>query len=118
VELGSIEVDMSRTGVVVLMLVGEHDLANAEQLRTTLAEKAATNPTAIVDLSRADFIDSQILNVLVSARKDAERQSQELAVVCPRGSPIHHVLEVTGLDEALGCHPDLESALSTAGRED
>ena len=72
----------------------------------------------VVDLSPATFIDSQILNVLVTADNDADRAGHRLAVVCPESSNIRHVLEVSGLDHVLACHPDLASALGALRQGD
>jgi anti-anti-sigma factor len=115
VDLGSIEVT-SRNGVRVVALLGEHDLADAEDVRAALSP--ASSSALVVDLSPATFIDSQILNVLVTADNDAERAGHRLAVVCPEGSNIRHVLEVTGLAQVLACHPDLASALGALGQGD
>ena len=56
-----------RYGVWVLTLHGEHDVSTEPSLAEELERVAAAGGPVVVDLSDAQFIDSSILRVLVSA---------------------------------------------------
>jgi anti-sigma B factor antagonist len=64
----------------------------------------------IVDLSKASFIDSTTLGVLVGARKRLRAHGGALAVVCPDPDQLG-LFEMTGLDRVFSIHPDRDSAL-------
>jgi anti-sigma B factor antagonist len=57
-----------RNGAAIIHLVGELDLYNAPDLRTSLLELCAEQPERlVVDLGEVDFVDSTALGVLVEA---------------------------------------------------
>lgn len=57
-----------RNGGVVIHLVGELDLNNAPELRTTSLELCSEQPERlVVDLGDVDFVDSTALGVLIEA---------------------------------------------------
>ncbi|WP_221329223.1 STAS domain-containing protein [Actinoplanes sp. L3-i22] len=61
------------TGMCLIRLVGDVDLAVAARLRATLAAAVAEQPWIIVDLSRVGAIDSVALGVLAAAGQAARR---------------------------------------------
>jgi anti-sigma B factor antagonist len=98
-------------GAVVIHLVGELDLYNAPEVRSTLLELCAEEPgRLVVDLAEVDFVDSTALGVLIEARsKLANRQTFLLAAP---GRETHRALTISGLDRHLAVHDTVESALA------
>jgi anti-sigma B factor antagonist len=96
-------------GTVVVSLVGELDLYNADEVREALAGAADEQPERlVVDLSGVAFIDSTALGVLIEARtKLANRRAFLLAA--PR-IETRRALEVSGLDRHFGIHDTVDAA--------
>ena len=97
---------------VVLSLVGELDLYNAEQVRAALLESLAEEPTLlVVDLEQVSFIDSTALGVLIEARsRMADRSGFRLA---EPGLETRRALEVSGLDRHFSVHETVAGALAS-----
>ena len=98
-------------GAVVVSLVGELDLYNANVVRDRLAAAAGDgSERLVVDLSGVTFIDSTGLGVLVEARSRLANRSGFL-VVAP-GMEARRALEISGLDRHFGVHETLDAALA------
>jgi anti-sigma B factor antagonist len=102
-----------RDGAVVVSLVGELDLYNAEEVRAALLDACAGEPRAlVVDLEAVRFIDSTALGVLIEARsRMADRSSFRLAAP---GLETRRALEVSGLDRHFLVHDTVAEALEAA----
>ena len=100
-----------RGDAVVVRLVGELDLYNADLVREALLEAAGPNPDRlIVDLSDVVFMDSTILGVLIESRsKLANRRA--FLLVAP-GVETRRALEISGLDKHFAVHAALDEALA------
>ena len=111
-----IEVEPLEDAASVVSLFGEHDIQTAPELRRRLQEAGVRGPV-IVDLERAEFIDSSILGVLVNAARDAAASSRGFSLCVPEGTAasVRRVLEVTGIDGALPVATSRERALELAG---
>ena len=95
----------------VVGVEGEVDLYSAPQLkRHVISAIDGGKSHIIVDLSKASFIDSTTLGVLVGARKRLRAHGGALAVVCPDPDQLG-LFEMTGLDRVFSIHPDRDSAL-------
>lgn len=95
-------------------VVGELDHATADTLRSPLDEAIASGAKAIlIDLSDCPFIDSTGLSVLVHARKRmTERYGGGRFGVCCPDANVRRLLEITGLDRAMGVVASRDEALS------
>jgi len=83
---------------------GELDLATAPELedKVLTAVRDASQPV-ILDLRELTFMDSTGVRTIVAAHQTAESSGCELRVVRPaRESPVSRVIEISGIDEALG----------------
>jgi anti-sigma B factor antagonist len=100
----------SRDGSVVVSLVGELDLYNAEEVRGALLDATAGEPgVLVVDLEEVRFIDSTALGVLIEARSRlANRGGFRLAAP---GLETRRALEVSGLDRHFLVHDTVAEAL-------
>jgi anti-sigma B factor antagonist len=85
-------------GVATVAVAGEVDLYTAPALKTALRETIdAGARNVLVDLSRATFIDSTTLGVLMGAVKRLRPVGGELAIAC-RDPNIRKIFEITLLD--------------------
>jgi anti-sigma B factor antagonist len=111
-----VEVEELDGGIRSFTLDGELDHATAPQLRQPLEAAIESGARSVlIDLSDCSFIDSTGLSVIVHAHSrlmdgDANAGGQ-LEICCP-DSQVRRLLEITGIDRALGLHQTREEALS------
>jgi anti-sigma B factor antagonist len=116
VEQNRIELDRSDTGVVVVVLTGEHDVYTAPTLRDRISAVFAERVPIVIDLTPATFIDSSVLRVLLEARRRAEEEGVGFSVALGDGEApgVRRVLEITGLVSVFPVLPAREAALEVA----
>jgi anti-anti-sigma factor len=95
-------------GVVVLRAAGEVDLESAGQLAAALRDAGASGDRVVADLIGVPFMDSSGLKVLLLA---SEQLDHGLALVLSPGSPVAHLLEITGVRDRFSSHATLDEAL-------
>jgi len=94
----------------VMAIEGELDLATAPRLKWTLVDALAAGRTRfVVDLSRASFMDSTALGVLVGVNRSLASDAR-LAIVCG-GDAVSKIFELSGMDGVFAIFPTLELAL-------
>ena len=94
----------------VVDVAGEVDLYSAPELKEHVLSAIDSGKTRIVvDLSKATFIDSTTLGVLVGARKRLREHEGALAVVCADDDKLG-LFEMTGLDRVFSIHEDRAAA--------
>jgi len=83
---------------------GELDLATAPELEERVLGAVRAGTTQVVlDLRELTFMDSTGVRTIVAAHHLAEETGHELRVVRPpRDSAVSRVIEISGIDEALG----------------
>ena len=83
---------------------GELDLATAPELEDkVLGALREGGRQVVLDLRELSFMDSTGVRTIVAAHQTAEQGGCELRVVRPdRDSPVSRVIEISGIDEALG----------------
>jgi anti-sigma B factor antagonist len=104
----------SRDGVsiAVVALEGELDLGVLDQFDEALDGQASGHAGVVLDLGGLTFVDSAGIHALVARREDFEESGTPSALVVIPGSNVERILDMTGLMERLGAHPDRESALA------
>ena len=101
-----------RDDCVVLVLVGELDLAGAPRLRqAVVAEAAAGERHVVLDLTAVDFLDSAGLGAMGGGLRRLRAHGGDLMVVCPEPR-IRRVFESCDLDRVFVLHPDVGSVIS------
>jgi len=100
----------SRTGVWLLSLHGEHDLASQPSLREQLGYVRAAGGPIVVDLSAAGFVDSTIVGALL----DCADSGAALFVVAPPGSAGRRLAELVRLEDAVPVHDELTAGIDAA----
>jgi stage II sporulation protein AA (anti-sigma F factor antagonist) len=91
---------------VLVVIVGEIDLSNAETVSDSVAG-ALSNFTmrAVIDLSAVDYIDSIGMRVLFSLATRLETLQISLKLIAPLGSPARRVIEICSLDSIVDVDP-------------
>lgn len=109
-----IELEHPRPRTVVLAVRGDVDLHVAEEFEQGLRSAISAGPgTVVVDLSKATFLDSMALGVLLGATKRLRDRGGRLRVVAP-GSQVRRILEITHLDRVLELDGSRADALQAA----
>ena len=105
------------TGVSVLVLRGELDLAAAPVLRERIDDAAfggaASERALVIDLQETTFVDSAVLKELLRARAELAAQDIRL-VLAAVPSPVRRLLDLTRTAELFDEAPDLAEALARA----
>ncbi len=105
---------LTRNGAIwVLALTGEHDITTRERLDEEMERIAASGTSVVIDLSRATFIDSQVIAWLVRWW-ERSRESTHLHVAIATGdgeSPATRLLDLVGLADTLPCYSNAPGAL-------
>jgi anti-anti-sigma factor len=96
------------SGVRVVVLRGEHDVATAGALRLALAGAREAGRGVVVELSIVSFIDSTILGVIIGGLRDCKADARGFAVVAS-SSEDEHVPRLLGLSGLRAVFPVYES---------
>ena len=82
---------------VTIVVQGDVDLSNAEQLEQAISTAGADDATGIVvDLAGVPFLDSAGINALVKGRRWADEHHRSMRVTGARGL-VREVLDMTGV---------------------
>ncbi len=112
--IGHIEVEPEGE-IVVLVLLGEHDLSTAPDVRTEVDRAVGSGRDVIVDLSATEFIDSSILGVLVSgyrAVNGAAEGGRTFAVVAEPGGPVTRLFDLVAISDLIHVYPTRAAAVA------
>ncbi len=116
-----VEVEDLDGGIRSFNLRGELDHATAPELRRPLeAALEGGTRSLLIDLSDCSFIDSTGLSVIVHAHSrlvdgDANGGDGQLEICCP-DAQVRRLLEITGIDRALGLHQTRDEALAALSK--
>ena len=99
----------------VIALGGEVDLYTAPEFKERMVELIESGKKQIVvDLSKATFIDSTTLGVLVGGVKRLRPTGGSLSLVCTDQN-ITKIFEITGLDRVFPIYKSRDEALQNSG---
>jgi anti-anti-sigma factor len=99
-------------GVAVLRLLGEHDLANAAQVRERLDLLADGGFAVVVDVSETEFMDVAVLRALLEGGETLRARGRALVVHTGTPCLVQRLLDVAGSD--LDCVDDRQNAIKRA----
>lgn len=92
---------------------GELDQGTAPELRGALGSAMGdASASILVDLSGCDFIDSTGLSLLVEAKRRLGEEERRFGVCCP-DADVRRLLELTGIDEAVGLFDTRDEAVAS-----
>jgi anti-anti-sigma factor len=97
--------------ILAVSLEGAFDLANAPALGRQIDRALETGNGLIVDLSKATFIDSSVINVLVRASKAAGARGQAMVIQLGTAALVERVLELARLEQVLPRAHDRQEAV-------
>lgn len=115
----SISVTTSEAGEVhIVHIAGEIDVTSAAVLRDALEALIADGRRRLtLDLSDVTFLDSTGLGIVVGRLKRLARHGGTMSVAASH-ERVRRVFTITGLDQLLEIHEDLESAVRAAAEAD
>ena len=101
-QLSTCTVDVETTpSYVVVSVVGELDMADADQVAQVLTDAAdAGRPILRVQLSGLTFADSSAIKAIILGARAADQRGVSYELVNPHGR-VQRLLQVTGLHNAL-----------------
>ena len=97
--LARVETATAAPGTVHVVIRGEIDMSNVDELRPLIDRALETRPSVVlVDVSDVEYIDTQGLRLLCEL---AGSGGYELAVIAPSGTIARQVIDITSLDAQL-----------------
>jgi anti-anti-sigma factor len=102
--------------VVVVRLVGEHDLASAPSLGETLTALANEGLGVAVDVSAVEFLDLAVVRALLAADRLLRERHRRLAIQFGTAFPVRRLLQLTEVEELFACADDRATAIELARR--
>lgn len=97
------EIEATQEGTRAIAVAGELDQATLPELQRALDEVIDTaGGDLLIDLSHCSFIDSSGLAALVSTRERITATDGRGFAICCGGAQVQRLLEITGLDKAMG----------------
>ena len=115
---GVLEITTPRDGCVVVSLVGEHDVASAPTLRSTVEDQAATGGGIVVSVTEAEFIDSSIVHELFRGDSVMLKVGRRLVLHLGADVIVERVLEIGGVLAGLLWTDSLPEAIEFACQVD
>ncbi|HEX2359262.1 MAG TPA: STAS domain-containing protein [Solirubrobacterales bacterium] len=136
--IGEFRIDVERSNgrPPSVVVIGELDLATADQLETALRELATEVHGVVVDLSSCSFVDSSGLRAILVAAKLFEGRDRDgaapdrdgaapagrratrgcLVIAAPRPS-VQRVLEISGVDQGVPVFATRSDALEAVAAD-
>ena len=100
------------TGVRVVEISGELDIATSPRVRELLSDAASDGDRPIVlDLARCTFIDSTGLATLLHGTKPAQNGESNVAIVSV-GGEVRKLLELTAIDKTIPVFDAVDQAIT------
>jgi anti-anti-sigma factor len=111
-----VDLEQAESGVEVVVVRGEHDLATAGDLRERIETAIPRATGVVIDLTQATFIDSAVLQALLSGRDQAHAAGIAFVIALGDGTghAVTRLLELTGLDRRLELEQGRAAAISAA----
>ncbi|HEU0192623.1 MAG TPA: STAS domain-containing protein [Gaiellales bacterium] len=104
-------------GIPVISLIGEHDLSTRTHLRLELDRLCERGSPVIVDLAAADFIDSTVLQTLISVgRLESPGSSPALVIVAAPATPPDRLLRLVNMSAVIPTFESRDQAVAFLGR--
>ncbi len=110
--MGAVSVDRGDGQVWVVTVTGEHDISNGAEIAAALDAGIAAGASIVVDLSRAEFIDSTVLGSLILAAAQVDRDGATFAIAVSPGSLVDKLCTIAGVTLELGVCGSLDVALT------
>lgn len=104
-------------GVTVVVVSGEIDLSNGEEVETAIIGAVAVGTrTLLLDLSGVSYFDSVGVRLVFDVQQRLARRRIAFCVVRPPASHVRKVLDLVGAERVLATYDDVRSAVEGASR--
>jgi anti-sigma B factor antagonist len=107
----TVEVQPHSTGVPLVKVLGDVDLATAPAFQQAMQQQVTLRRKFVVDMDGVNFLSSAGLAVLVDLRQQMVDQDMKWAMVAARHT-VTRPLEITGLLAILPIFTDVPAALA------
>jgi len=98
----------------VVVLTGEVDATNSEELYGVLESVVLQHPRLlVVDLTELSFMDSTGLRMLLRSSRELDQQGGVLALAAPHAS-VARVLQLTRADQLIPVYASIADAVADA----
>jgi anti-anti-sigma factor len=112
VNLAHIEYEQQGRALVV-RVIGEVDLSNAEQIRNDVSAALPHDGAGIaLDLTQTTYLDSSGIRLLFDLAQRLQDRRQQLVLVVTDEALVRRVIILTRLDEAVPLHTNLQEAIT------
>jgi anti-anti-sigma factor len=101
------------SGVILLILAGEIDLATSGQFRAVVDEAIADKASLVADVEEVTFMDSTMLRELLRAHRDIGSAGRHFILAAPQ-PPVRRLLELTGTAGLFTLSATRDDALASA----
>ena len=110
----------NQDGTLVLTLEGEHDLTTVPRLEHQMEQVCASGTNVVIDLTRATFIDCQVIRWLLRWSERARRIDHlHLAVaIGADGSCAKRLIDLLNATETIPCQTTMTEALVSLRHSD
>lgn len=106
--------EVAPSGVRVVRIAGEIDMAHEEEVRAQLGRAVdESNAGVVVDLTDCEFIDSSGVRALLLGREAQREQRDSPALaVAASSEQILRILSLMGVDKAIPVRPTVDEAIA------
>ena len=111
VALEDVQVTSPQSGVAVVSVINELDLATRTEFSALLHALIRQNELVVVDFSEALFLDSSILKVLIEAHKLALERGSRLCLQLGEDCAVKRTFEIAGILDVLSWAQSRDEAL-------
>ncbi len=109
---GTVETER-RDGVVILHLLGEHDLASVAALQKEF-DRSEGAEGVVVSVANTQFIDSSTIHAFFKEDQRLRSGGKRLVLHVATEPIVERVLDLSGVTNALPCSESLDEAVSKA----
>jgi anti-anti-sigma factor len=96
---------------IVQFASGDLDLCEREALTKLLSTGTVSERPAVIDLSKVKYIDSTILQILLTCFNLASKSQRQVVIVRKEGTPVARFLDMTNISGVIPTYSDLESGV-------
>ncbi len=100
----------SVSGRAELVVHGEIDASNTEELHDAISQAGAGHGICIVDLTKTDYLDSAGINAIFRVQRDLARLGIRLHLVAPMGSCPRYALNLVCAHDIVPVHDGIAKA--------
>lgn len=115
-DLARVDVDR-RDDVMIAHVVGEVDLSNVSEVRSSLSNQMARELSCLLlDLSETTYLDSTGVRLLFELAEQLQSRRQELRLIVSDTALVRRVLVLTQVGEQVPFHSSVAEALDALDR--